>query len=269
MVGNDMVIQAGRQPRPIRPPVYRRGYAFPNRSTVTPRQNQSYETPQPNPVQEEVASQISEQIQYVEPTPLTQPIAAASAPVETISFAAPAIEEYEVYREPLQLFTRSRILISVAVITFLAIFSVTVMERHQIISLSSHLQADAGQIIQNDFKKQPKAAVANPQQLIIHSSDYYTAMTALMTQSVIIGFGSEAHSINVDTATITGWITVKNQGALTYLTVNNGKIAQYLKQLVASAQLGGQQAVYSQSVENQIANNLLKAKGATVYLPSN
>lgn len=271
MVGNDMVLQAGRQPRPVRRPVYRRSYAFPNRSVNNTREYQSYVTPQPELTPATTKPQTFDPVQYSEPLSLVPPMLSATA-AETESFAVPAIEEYEDYREPFQLFTlftRQRVMIGLIIFSIIAAVSVSVLERHQIFSTTSHLQSDAVQLIQKEVKHQPKTSAANPQQLIIHSADYYNAMTALMTQPVSIAFGANAQTTNVSTSMITNWINSKNAGGLTYFSVNENQIADYVKNLVTTLHQSGQQVAYSQSIVSHIANNLLKAKGMTVYLPTN
>lgn len=111
--------------------------------------------------------------------------------------------------------------------------------------------------------KQPTSVKPVPGQIIIHTSDYNNALTALMTQQVTVNTSTLSHTVSGNT--IYNWLKVKQAGAVTYISVNANQVTAYLTKLTT-----GNQSVISASqigsATRQVVDNLLTAKGITLNL---
>jgi hypothetical protein len=231
MVGNDFVISSPINLKPKVPPEIRQRLFMPKLPAVSHRPNQNFRT-----------------------------LAYNSAPV----MSPLAITLTPTIRSSSTFFSRAKI---VTIIIVLLLFGLTVgaiREKKQVIRLVNHVQTMANQVSQ-EVTHHPTVPAVNPQQLIIHTSDYDTALTALMTQTITIHQGSYSQVVNG--SVIANWLNINTERSLTYLTVNTQQVIAYLNQVIKA---NGQTAVLapSSSIIKNIADNLLTAKGLTITLPT-
>lgn len=162
-------------------------------------------------------------------------------------------------------FNKAKIIPFVGAVVFLALITGIVANRQQVMALTRRVGSFSSQLIQDITKGKAATPGVNPRQLIIHSSDYDSAMTALLTQQVTLNFGDSSQTVNG--SNIANWLSIKNQGPLTVIAVDSQQLSNYLNQSLKTSGIANNSAVYSK-VFNQIADNLLKAKGVTVSVPS-
>lgn len=159
--------------------------------------------------------------------------------------------------------TKTKIVPLMVAIVFVVLAAGIVANRRQALTLMRGVGSFSSQLIQDVTNH--KATAANPRQLIIHSSDYDSAMTALLTQQVTLNFGNSSQTVNG--SSIANWLNIKNQGSLMVIAINSQQLGNYLNQSLKTSGITNDSAAYSK-VFNQIADNLLKAKGVTVSVPS-
>jgi hypothetical protein len=110
--------------------------------------------------------------------------------------------------------------------------------------------------------QKPPQPKPNPRQITIRTSDYDSAVTALITQQITINTAGSAQSVSPNT--IISWLNITKRGSLTDITVNSSAVVEYLNQVASSS--GGIDGAQVNSAANQIGNNILSAKGMTVNL---
>jgi|GEM_PF-5648681 hypothetical protein len=178
-----------------------------------------------------------------------------------LAFNAPAMEQTHFVRPSLgshglRFFSRAKIKPLLLVLVLMTLMIGIIAAKQQIVRLAGSVQSDISKAVASHKTVAP---IAIPGQLVIHGSDYDSAMTALMTQTITLNVGSASQAVNG--ATIAGWINTKHQGSLIVFSVNTTAVSSYLNQV---AKAGGA----TSSAVKQIANNLLKAQGMTVTVPS-
>lgn len=178
-----------------------------------------------------------------------------------LAFNAPATEQRAFVVPSLpentsRFFSKVKIIYVVIAVTLIGLSAAVIANKQHIVTLASGVTS----LVRQDVTSHKAVtAIASPRQLVIHSSDYDSAMTALMTQPITLNVGSSTQTVN-GTA-IAGWINVKHQGSLAVLTVNTQALSSYLNGV---AKTSGQ----NNAAFNQIANHLLKAQGMTVTVPT-
>ena len=230
IVGNDIVIDTNRPVRKKPEPVkIRRDYVFPS-------------------------------VQEKAPKPRYQQIGALAFNAQVMAgqtqFFTPSLSE----RAP-KFFGKIRLMYVVMAVTFICLSALILTNGQRIVALAHGFNSITRQLTGDVTHHQSVAPVSSPRQLIIHNSDYDSAMTALITQRIIFNVGNSSQTAN-GTA-IASWINAKSQDSLTTLSVNTSALRSYLNHLM---KVYGQTTPYSSAVFNQIANNLLKAKGLNATL---
>lgn len=238
LVGNDIAINSSsrivRVKRPIEP---RRAFAFPRVNAGKERQ-----------------------FPYRNLGTLAFNLASAQT-IEQPPLVMPSIGDYHP-----RFWNREKIVLFSIVLVVIGLTIAAVANKQHIVTLADEAKSSASQMLQNTNNHKTVTPLSSPRQLIIHSSDYDSAMTDLMTQPITLAVGGSSQTVNG--AEIANWINVKNQGSLTYLSVNTQQLTSYLNQVVATSNQAGNKVTYSQATVNQIANKLLKAQGITVTLPN-
>lgn len=230
MVGNDFVIS----------------------SSLSLNKNEKAEKPALEPLQQIVMPRESSE--YSEPYQNFGTLAYNSPAAGHPSFALPSVTEVSS-----NLLSRVKIVPLVTAVVVAGLMVGTLVYKQQIISQVSKAEVAVSEAEQAMTGHRASPPAPNPRQLIIHNSDYDSALTALMTQPISLTVGSS--SLSVSSTTIVSWINVNKGRSLTTLSVNTGQVASYLSQLTKSG-------AYPKAAFNQITDNLLKAKGMTVTLPT-
>lgn len=168
------------------------------------------------------------------------------------AFALPSVSDLSA-----RFLSRTSVMTLAAVLVVLGLAVGTVAFRQQIAAQVSDIQYNIRLIEQNATKKKVVAPIPNPRQLLVHNSDYDSAMIALISQPITLNIGSS--SISVSSSEIMNWLNVGKQGSLTDITVKMSSLNSYLTQEMSGA---GSTAVNAAS--NKIANNILKGQGITV-----
>lgn len=167
----------------------------------------------------------------------------------------------------LGIFTRTRMIYLAMVLMLIGIAAGAIIYKQQIVILTRAGATFIAQQISHESPSHNAAApAANPQQLTIYTSNYDNAITDIMTQSVTLNVGSSSWAISG--SNIASWVNSKKQGSYTILSINSSQLTIFLNQLVKNAAQKGQTVTNFNAAYNQIANNLLKAKGITVTIPT-
>ena len=185
--------------------------------------------------------------------------------VEAPTFQQSVFNTPAIHRPLASYFPKTFIVSAIIVLVLLLSTAIAVIEKQPIMSLLNRATIDTKVLLQKAVKPKAVVPIVNPQQIIIHSSDYYSDVAAIMTQTITLELGSNSQAVG--NATLANWLTITNKDKLTYIAVNKGDIAMYIKQFYAAngATVSNEQSI--QSPVNQIANNVLKAKGMTILLP--
>ena len=101
-----------------------------------------------------------------------------------------------------------------------------------------------------------------PGQIVIETSDYDNALTALITQQVTVNVAGTGHSVSANT--ILNWLAVNKAGQLTYIKVKTNQVVNYLTKLASTN--SGINTNQINAAAKQISNQLLNANGLTVNL---
>jgi hypothetical protein len=235
--------------------------------------------PKTNQPNMQVTSLLAQPVaETVRPAPvLSQPLPAGNSPFLS---AAPASSSPTFLTGP-------RVGLVVAAVALLCVITSGYAYRGRVMSVISDVKYATKQLAldipENKSDAQP---VTDSQQVTVSSSSLELAISGLISQPVSIRIGSSA--ISPSQANIMSWLNLAKHGSQTTISVNNSQLEAYLKQLVASnshpatnrvilnrgwglpiVETEGQNGVsvqYSQSTYNQLANNLLKAKGLSLSL---
>ena len=182
------------------------------------------------------------------------------------------------------------------VFTFIALlisFGMTyqlVTQRHNIENLAYNLRSIAKQEVMRITGQTAalQLEAPNPLKMTIPAADTENALQDLISQQIVLNIAST--KVAVDAATITSWLTFNSTSTKTYISVNTNAINTYLESLPTTynkpvvnrvidqrrwglpiVKVNGQDGIsvqYTKFNLDQIADNLLRAKGINITIPS-
>lgn len=186
--------------------------------------------------------------------------------------------------------TKAKVFTFIALLVSFGMTYQLVVQRHNIENLAYNLRSLAKQEVMNITGQSAliQQASPNPLKLTIPASDTENAVQDLISQQIAINIASS--KVIVGPATITSWLSFKSTASKTYITVNTNAINSYLASLATSynkpvinriidqrrwglpiVKVNGQNGVsvqYTKLNVNQIADNLLGAKGFNITIPT-